>query len=234
MRLPKDLASPNEANIVFVRHGEGENNADFQGQIRSGIPNRECHLTERGRRQAEIARDYLSHSFGLFDVLMTSPFVRAKETLEILAPNCSYSEHASLTEWFRGVWHTLPKDEIRKKHPEEWERERRGRMSYFHRAPGGGENIPDIEVRVREFRSEAKVFLKSGVRLLVVCHGNWYLVMRSLQLEITPENFIPWFKEMRLEGGIMNAEIMPFHYDARNDQMILLAEKKIVPWEGIL
>lgn len=63
--------------IYFIRHGESEGNAGSTWQGAGAA------LTERGRTQAQLVADRLKAM--PFEVLISSPYQRAKETAEIIA-----------------------------------------------------------------------------------------------------------------------------------------------------
>jgi len=70
--------------FVFVRHGEGEHNAQ---RVYSGAVENQHHLTPKGKKEAiETAK-----KVGKCDVLIASPFVRTRETAEILKKETKFS-----------------------------------------------------------------------------------------------------------------------------------------------
>ena len=69
--------------IIVVRHGIAEDREEFS---QSGQPDESRPLTMRGRRRLRPVARGLRRLVGKVDVLATSPYVRARETAEILAP----------------------------------------------------------------------------------------------------------------------------------------------------
>lgn len=63
--------------ICLVRHGETDWNANGKLQGQTNIP-----LNNTGKKQAEKCRDYLLRAH--WDVMISSPLIRAKETAEII------------------------------------------------------------------------------------------------------------------------------------------------------
>ncbi len=63
-----------------VRHGEADNNVRV---VISSDPENSSHLTKKGKGQAETAGDNLKTE--KIDIILSSPFVRTKETAEIIA-----------------------------------------------------------------------------------------------------------------------------------------------------
>lgn len=66
--------------FVFLRHGESIGNAESRWQGQSDYP-----LTEKGRAQAQALAKRWQEENAKFDLAITSPLVRAKETAEIVA-----------------------------------------------------------------------------------------------------------------------------------------------------
>lgn len=69
--------------IYFIRHGETESNANNIRQGSTGF------LSEKGRAQALETAKKFPHKKGRAEVIISSPFERAKETAEILGKELS-------------------------------------------------------------------------------------------------------------------------------------------------
>jgi broad specificity phosphatase PhoE len=67
-------------HFVFLRHGESIGNAESRWQGQSDYA-----LTERGRAQARALAERWKSEAAQFDLIISSPLVRAKETAEIIA-----------------------------------------------------------------------------------------------------------------------------------------------------
>ena len=67
-------------HFVFLRHGESIGNAESRWQGQSDYP-----LTEKGRAQAHALAERWKSEDVKFDLAITSPLIRAKETAEIVA-----------------------------------------------------------------------------------------------------------------------------------------------------
>lgn len=82
--------------LAMVRHGETDYNK--QRLIQGRIDN---VLNENGKNQAHTLGTYLKENNETFDVLMTSPMLRAKETAQILGSHLNMtitSEHVAFIE----------------------------------------------------------------------------------------------------------------------------------------
>lgn len=66
--------------FVFLRHGESVGNAESRWQGQSNYP-----LTEKGRAQSRALADRWKSDGVKFDLVVSSPLARAKETAEIVA-----------------------------------------------------------------------------------------------------------------------------------------------------
>jgi broad specificity phosphatase PhoE len=75
------MSSPEKPvyQFVFLRHGESVGNAESRWQGQSNYP-----LTERGRAQARALAERWKTEGVKFDLAVSSPLVRAKETAEII------------------------------------------------------------------------------------------------------------------------------------------------------
>jgi hypothetical protein len=67
-------------HFVFLRHGESVGNVESRWQGQSDYP-----LTERGRAQAHALAKRWHEEKAKFDLVITSPLIRAKNTAEIVA-----------------------------------------------------------------------------------------------------------------------------------------------------
>jgi len=74
------MAETESYDFVFLRHGESIGNAEGRYQGQSDYP-----LTETGRAQAQTLARRWSEEKIKFDLAVTSPLVRARETAEIIA-----------------------------------------------------------------------------------------------------------------------------------------------------
>ena len=80
------------AELLLIRHGQSTSNvafprADADGLLESGLTGRDAdvELTELGVRQAERIGRWLRTRDQLPEVVITSPYLRAKETWRIAA-----------------------------------------------------------------------------------------------------------------------------------------------------
>lgn len=193
-------------HFAFVRHGESTVNAAVAaGQTDYSTATHVVPLTDLGHQQAIDAGVRL-RSLGLrFDAAYTSYYWRAKHTAgHILRlpprtkgarwPRIELYEDARLAEQQRGIWHQMPRAEIEKAFPTEIARSEL--EGYYHYRPLGGENWPDVELRIRSWMRDVErdllanfltgrtgdhlTRLNSTKTVLIVGHGHWFSVFARL------------------------------------------------------
>jgi 2,3-bisphosphoglycerate-dependent phosphoglycerate mutase len=76
--------SPNIYNITLLRHGESQGNFEGKHQGQADFP-----LTDRGRDQSKALLDRWKSKAKEFDLVISSPLARARETAEIIASGLS-------------------------------------------------------------------------------------------------------------------------------------------------
>lgn len=142
--------------LYLVRHGQTQFN---KLQIIQGSC--DAKLTELGLTQAKQAGLYLQKQGISFSSIYCSQALRARQTLETMLPNQSYTYLASLKEWdfglFEGECETLQSPEIFHKLPQD---------TY---ALFGGESYSDFVERVQKAITE--IAEQASGNVLIVAHG---------------------------------------------------------------
>ena len=131
--------------LTLIRHGLTEWNVSGRFQGHSDVP-----LSAEGRVQAEQLAGYLA-SFPPFDVVMSSPLVRAIETARLALPDCEPLLDARLRELHFGAFEGLTRDVI----------ERDPRWSVwvedpFMRQAPGGESYHQLRGRMVDWLAEMR------------------------------------------------------------------------------
>jgi broad specificity phosphatase PhoE len=100
-----------DTKLVFVRHGESEKNVQ---RIKSSTLDK-WPLTEKGREHAKNVANRLKE-MGQFDILLSSPILRARQTAEIISNklNLPIIYEELLKEYEYGRWNDLTKEELKK------------------------------------------------------------------------------------------------------------------------
>ncbi|HTM67799.1 MAG TPA: histidine phosphatase family protein [Candidatus Binatia bacterium] len=219
--------------LVLVRHAESLGNTMTVDE-RAGF-DMSSHLypiTERGRAQAAVTARWLKERYGTFDVRYVSYYSRSKETMAILCPGERVYEDPRLAEAQRGMYHVLTKQQQEECYPAELERKKREGL--YHYRPFGGENWPDIELRIHSFLGTLTRDY-DGHKVLIVVHGHWLILFQRLMQHYAIEEAM-----RRYHGGVVenvSATVYegrgPWWWPWRRDRLCLVAEN-IVPWKGIV
>ncbi|HEX2696310.1 MAG TPA: histidine phosphatase family protein [Anaerolineales bacterium] len=151
---------PSPYTIVFLRHGESVGNAEERFQGQSDYP-----LTEAGRAQARaLAKRWLKDG-EKFDLVLTSPLGRAKETAQIIAQmlQVPVEEDPIWLERDNGQISGLTRNEVEKRFPEP---EFRTPYDSF-----GEDGEGDWELYLRAGRAVHELLRRPPGKYLIVTHG---------------------------------------------------------------
>jgi len=169
-------------DILFVRHGESEGNAQERMQGLSDYP-----LTDRGREQARRLSVWLDAHGLSWERLYASPLKRAWVTAEVLAGDRGGTPHPEpdLREIHAGALEGLTFEEIAARHPRYAER-RITELGDF--AEFGGESYESVQSRARGLRERLEVAHRNtGDRVVLVGHGGLnYQLLKMLVCEPVP------------------------------------------------
>lgn len=212
--------------LVFVRHAESEGNVlNSDERARYNKSSHAYDLTPRGIRQIEITADYVQKKFGHFDVYYTSYYARTKQTMDLLCRGHKFYEDPRLAEAQRGIWHTMTKAEIQENYPGEIERKERDGL--YHYRPFGGENWPDIEMRIHSFLGTLNRDC-DGKSVLIVCHGHWLILFQRLIEHFSINEAVERYKN----GASGNASVTVYEGVIIDGKSRLnLVENNTIPWQ---
>jgi broad specificity phosphatase PhoE len=179
-------------DLLLARHGESEGNvaaaeAHAAGAEEIAVPARDpdVRLSELGRSQASALGHGLVAMTGEDppDVVVSSPYVRARETAWLAADAAGLALPEVVDERLRdrelGVLDRLTEKGVAARYPEEHAR-RRWQGKFYHR-PAGGESWADVVLRLRSWLSDADRLL-DGRRVLVVSHDVVVVLLRYVCL----------------------------------------------------
>ena len=208
--------------LYIVRHGESAGNvareaANVAGQriIDIDIRDVDVPLSELGEQQAEA----LGRWFASLDedhtpnIILTSPYVRARRTAEIVARSAGLSRDKyrmvvdeRLREKEFGILDRLTKVGIEAYHPDQAEY-RRLLGKFYHRPPGG-ESWCDVILRLR---SATEMISREycGERVLLIGHSVVVLCMRYLLEHMTEEQIL----RIDRENEIANCSVTSYVHD---------------------
>ena len=213
-------------NVVLVRHGESVANIE-RDRLKKGatkemflkMPCRDMDipLTEKGIKQAKSAGKLLKN-YPKFDVAIISPYVRAKQTAEIIIKEMGYRIPLVFEERIRekdfGVLDKVTEKGKIKYYPLEAEREKWDGKYYYR--PYGGENYPDVALRIRSFFDTLiRKYKKENV--LVVTHAITILMFRKLLEHLSEKEVLDIHANQKLKNGSISA----FVYDSQSKDLVL-------------
>jgi probable phosphoglycerate mutase len=139
--------------VFLVRHGETEWSLNGRHTGSSDIP-----LTENGRQVARRWQPFAATR--TFDLVLTSPLQRARETCELAGLGEHAETDSDLTEWNYGAYEGLTPKEIRARQPD-W--------VIFRDGCPGGESAEQVGARVD--RVVANVRARAG-NVALFAHGH--------------------------------------------------------------
>ena len=119
-------------HVYLIRHGETEWSKSGKHTGRTDIP-----LTEDGRERARRIARYLQGR--TFDLVLTSPLGRAKETCELAGLTANARVDNNLLEWDYGIYEGRTTLEIRADEDPQW--------SVWLSPITGGENLQQVYAR---------------------------------------------------------------------------------------
>jgi len=169
-------------DILLVRHGESEGNAQERMQGRSDFP-----LTARGRDQAQRLSAFLEVHGVVWERLYASPLGRAWGTAEILAGDRAGTPHVepALREIDAGALEGLTFEDIAARFPSYAARKvnELGDFSEF-----GGEGHDSVQARAKAlYRKLETEHRASSDRIVLVGHGGFnYQLLKMLICEPVP------------------------------------------------
>ena len=189
------------SHFWVARHGEADSNVLG---VLSSNPNTEHHLTENGREQAiEISKNIKSKKI---DVIYCSPFLRTRETAEIIAENIGYPKEKII---FDNRLHEVNVGKMDGMTDAEYQAYFGSREEKFWKIPEGGESHTDVKNRMTEFVYDINS-KNEGKNILIVSHNTPIWLMFAGAAGLTPKQAIA----LRAQGApfIENSEIreLPF------------------------
>jgi probable phosphoglycerate mutase len=206
------------AELVLVRHGQSLANvafpaADARGLLEAEVSGRDAEvpLTPLGESQAEAVGAWLAAlpPEEVPQVVITSPYLRARETWRIAAESSGLDLPEPVTDdrlvdRLMGDLEMMTRAAITERFPRE--SQRRKDVGEYDYAPPGGESFADIAVRLKAFLDELN-HDHPGKRVIVVAHDAVVLMMRAVIEQLAWDEVIAAEKEA---GSVRNASLTRF------------------------
>ncbi|MBI2618324.1 class I tRNA ligase family protein [Candidatus Kaiserbacteria bacterium] len=189
-----------------ARHGESEKNVS--PVIVTDNPDAPYHITEKGKLEI---RDALKQFNGEnFDLIITSPVLRARETAEFVAEHLGFNKKdiivdERIRELEHGTWEGRPLAEFENTFPTD--------PSRFESGPEGGETWTDVRNRMGEFLYELERIHK-GKRILIVSHGDPLALMNALAKGLSKKETVRlWNEVYPRKGEIHELDFTPLPHN---------------------
>jgi 2,3-bisphosphoglycerate-dependent phosphoglycerate mutase len=208
--------------LYLVRHGQSQGNvardaADEAGlhEIEVEVRDVDVPLSELGIRQAEAAGCWFAslQRNERPEVILSSPYVRAKQTAEIICKQGALAggpTRALVDERLRerefGIFDRLTTVGIRERFPEEAAHRRR--LGKFYHRPPGGESWADVILRLRSAMNTVNLHY-CNKRVLIVCHQVVVLCFRYILEELDEATIL----QIDREGEVLNCGIAAYDFD---------------------
>jgi broad specificity phosphatase PhoE len=171
-------------------------------------------LSPAGERQSEAVGAWFAANSEPPDVILTSPYVRARRTAELLAQTAGWRVEITQDERLRekefGIIDALTSVGIVSQQPEQ-ATFRKSLGKFYHRAPGG-ESWCDVVLRLRSIADTLRLEY-SGQRVMIVCHTVVVLCFRYLLEKLTEEEIL----RIDREHNVANCSITSYTRDAIRD-----------------
>ena len=178
----KTESMPNQ--IIFCRHAESIGNANsLDDNSTKETANHQFKLSPHGQNQVTQVRDFVSSSFpNGFSEYYVSSFLRTQATFRgIWGESVLPFEDPRLDEWWKGIFHSLTKDDIAEYYPIESTTLKR--EGWYQYRPPQGESGKDVELRILSYLNSL-----SPVENIFICgHSRWFNFFERLLLQLPRE-----------------------------------------------
>jgi 2,3-bisphosphoglycerate-dependent phosphoglycerate mutase len=210
------IQSPPVYHITLLRHGESLGNFEGRHQGQADFP-----LTERGREQSIALLDRWKAEAKQFDLVISSPLVRARETAEIIATGLHIPLllDALWMERDNGLMAGLSEDEVRDTLPQQ---------PFIHPyQPIGETGESQWELFLRAGKAVQSLFTRPPGKYLVVSHGGILNMFFYAILGIAPQ---PNFHGPRFR--LNNSAFATLDYDPSSHRWYILGVNDQLHWKS--
>ena len=208
--------------LYLLRHGQSRGNvardaADEAGlhEIDIDVRDVDVPLSELGVRQAEAAGRWFAslEPDKRPEMILSSPYVRARQTAEIICRSGALSGGPGRTivdERLRerefGIFDRLTTLGIRERFPDEAAHRRR--LGKFYHRPPGGESWADVILRLRSMLNTINLHYCDR-RVLVVCHQVVVLCFRYILEELDEQAIL----DIDRQSDVLNCGIAAYDFE---------------------
>jgi broad specificity phosphatase PhoE len=222
--------------LWLVRHGQSQGNVarDLAHEAGHSIIDLDLRdvdvpLSELGHQQAQAAGGWFAQlpEDEKPEVLLSSPYIRAKQTAEAICAAGGLAGGAKptviderLREREFGVFDGLTTKGIREQYPTE--AAHRAKMGKFYHRPPGGESWADVILRLRSALNTINLQY-ANKNVLIVCHQVVVLCIRYILEELSEADILAIDKQ----ADILNCGICAFDFEPNH---LALCVPKLVLW----
>jgi 2,3-bisphosphoglycerate-dependent phosphoglycerate mutase len=217
--------------LMIARHGysvanERKDLAKQSGQEPAWVGvtrDQDAELTALGHKQAyELGKQIVGGYRP--EYIITSPYLRAKQTTEGIIKGMKHNPWVIVEERIReiefGVMDGIDRKKFRELYPLEADRRERDGKYYYR--PPGGENRPDVRLRVHSVLDTLNRDYV-GKRVLIVCHSVVVLAFRSLLERWSEDQYL----QVDREDDVKNCGLTV--YRRQDDRKLLLEGYNLTP-----
>lgn len=231
------------AGLWLLRHGESAGNVARDRAEAAGLPfielahrDVDVPLSELGERQSKALGRWFRQlpAAERPTVLLSSPYVRARQTAALLVQDAELAQHPllqvvdeRLREKEFGSLNQLTKAGIQAQHPQEWEL--RTRLGKFYYRPPGGESWCDVILRLRSVWDQVQLRY-ANERVMIVAHQAVVLCFRYLLERMSEEQILAIDREKDLANCSVTSYELSRDAQGRAD-MALRAYNFVSPLE---
>jgi isoleucyl-tRNA synthetase len=185
-------------NAYYVmRHGETENN--LKGIVSSNVNSEDC-LTDHGHTQVQKTAEELKEKH--IDLIVTSPFVRTKESAEIVAETLGLDKDSIV---YDDRLHEMSLPMYEGRTWKEYHSDFPKTVENFGVSPQGNESYDLIKRRATSILYDLEKTYKDK-NILIVTHGGPAWLMTAGALGYTPEQTLQMIREKKDYHYLDNAE----------------------------
>ncbi len=215
------------ARLILIRHGKSEVNVRNRDEnARLDTADNAFRLVDKGRRQSELTRDFINSEYPRVDTVMSSSHDRATETAEIIFPDREILVEPRLAEMRIGMWTMFTEADIAAILPREIDRFRAEGL--YHYKPFGGENGPDVELRIHSLLTTLRHDYE-GATVALVTHHQWLVLFQRVIDGVS----IAETERRMVDGHFANASVTVYGPAIVSGRPWLLPKMvNHVPWSG--
>lgn len=196
--------------LWLVRHGESIGNvaatrSEVEGLEVIPLEERDADvpLSDAGREQAAALGEWLQGRRATIDAYWASPYLRARETLELALGVSGGDATVFVDERLRdrelGILDLLTWSGVARRHPEELAR--RKHLGKFYHRPPGGESWADVALRLRSFLREALDGASESV--IIVAHDAVVMLLLYVLLPLREDELLAF----AADHTVLNASV---------------------------